>query len=57
MPQFDFRNWIKEQSGEYQLDASDPDHLKLNTEYAAAEINFYELENEPEIAEFRIYNH
>lgn len=57
MPQFDFRNWIKDQSGEYKLDASDPDHLKLNTEYAAAEINFYELENEPEIAEFRIYNH
>ena len=54
MPQFDFRNWIKEQSGEYQLDASDYDHFKLNTAYAIAEINFYTLENEPEIAEFRI---
>lgn len=53
---FDFRKWIQEQSGEYTKDFSDPDHLKLITEYAVAEVNFYPIENEADIVEFRIEN-
>lgn len=51
---FDFRKWIQEQSGSYVSDFSDPDHLKLDTENAAAEINFYTVEQDAEIVEFII---
>lgn len=53
---FDFRKWIQEQSGDYTKDFSDPDHLKLITDYAIAEVNFYPIENDAEVVEFRIEN-
>jgi predicted NBD/HSP70 family sugar kinase/cellobiose-specific phosphotransferase system component IIB len=56
MPQsFDFRSWIRKQSGDYILDASASDHFLLKTSYAVAEINFYETD-EYEIAEFLIHS-
>lgn len=53
--EFCFRDWVSKQSGEYTMDATDPDHIKLITDYAVAEINFYIFDTE-EIVEFRITN-
>lgn len=54
---FNYREWIASQKGNYTLDNSDPDHINLKTDYAIAHINFYTLdEAEPEVVEFRIEN-
>ena len=53
---FDFRKWIQEQSGDYTPDYSDPNHFRLITDYAVAEVNFYAIENDMEVVEFRIEN-
>ena len=53
---FDFRKWIQEQSGDFTPDYADPDHLRLITDYAIAQVNFYPVENEADIVEFRIEN-
>lgn len=51
---FDFRKWIQGQKGNYAADYSDPDHLRLMTETAEAEINFYKVESDTEVTEFVI---
>lgn len=56
MANFDFREWIREQDGNYQTDFRDPNRYRLLTDYATAEINFYEVGQGPEVVEFRIVN-
>ncbi len=55
MPQeFNFKQWIREQSGAYTFVEEDEDHFRLATDYAVAQINFYAIEGEEEVIEFRI---
>ena len=53
---FDFRSWMRSQSGPYEADFSDPDHIRLETDYAVAQVNFYDMDPDPEIVEFHIEN-
>ncbi len=53
---FDFRAWMREQQGPYEADFSDKDHFHLETPYAVAQINFYNMDPDPEIVEFLIEN-
>lgn len=54
---FDFRSWIRRQPHRgYEADLADDDHFVLTTEYATAQINFYDMEPDPEIVEFHIEN-
>ncbi len=52
---FDFRKWILEQKGPYETKELDHDHFALQTQYAIAEINFYNLDDNMEIVEFQIH--
>lgn len=52
---FDYRSWIMSQTIPCgQVSKVDDNHFQIVTDYATAQINFYQVENEPEIIEFRI---
>lgn len=52
---FDLRSWIREQRHVgYATDFEDGDHFRLETDYATAQINFYDMAPEPEIVELHI---
>ena len=54
---FDYRSFIRNHKPDFcGLENPDPDHFLLVTDYAEAQINFYQIEGEPEIIEFRIDN-
>lgn len=53
---FDFRVWMREQEGPYEADFTDSDHIRLETPYAVAQVNFYNMDPDPEIVEFHIEN-
>jgi cellobiose-specific phosphotransferase system component IIB len=53
--EFDFRTWIMEQkSSSYETVEDDPDHYRLITDYAEANISFTSLDDEGDIVEFQI---
>jgi len=56
MPQtFDLRSWIREQPHKgYTADLADNDHFVLETDFATASINFYDMAPDPEIVELHI---
>lgn len=55
MPEsFDFRSWVSQQKGPYTLDDHDRDHLRIETDYGLSEVNFYNIDPEPEVVELRI---
>ena len=52
---FDYRSWIMEQNTPCgRVSRVDDNHFEIVTAYALAQIQFYQVENEPEIIEFRI---
>ncbi|MDO4807611.1 MAG: ROK family protein [Coriobacteriales bacterium] len=52
---FDLRTWIREQPHKgYEANLADDDHFVLQTDYATAEISFYDMAPDPEIVELRI---
>ena len=52
---FDLRSWIREQPHKgYTANLSDDDHFVLQTDFATAAINFYNMEPDPEIVELHI---
>ena len=52
---FDLRSWIREQRhAGYVADLTDDDHFTLSTDYATAQINFYDMSPDPEIVELHI---
>lgn len=52
---FDLRSWIREQSHVgYTADLTDDDHFVLETDYATAQVNFYDMSPEPEVVELHI---
>ncbi len=52
---FDLRSWIREQRHVgYTADLSDNDHFRLETDYATAQINFYDMSPDPEVVELHI---
>ena len=52
---FDLRSWIREQrQAGYVADLTDDDHFTLSTDYATAQINFYDMSPDPEIVELHI---
>ncbi len=52
---FDLRTWIREQRHVgYTADLADNDHFRLETDYATAQINFYDMAPDPEIVELHI---
>lgn len=54
---FDYRDWIRNQDHMgYAVNFEDDDHFLLETDYATAQINFYDMSPDPEVVEFRIEN-
>ena len=51
---FDFKSWVLQQSGHYDLKEVDENHIQIETEFGIAEVNFYNLDNEPDVVELRI---
>lgn len=52
---FDLRSWIREQHHKgYAANLDDDNHFLLETEFATAEISFYDMAPDPEIVELRI---
>ena len=51
---FNFKQWLFSQKGPYTLSAVDENHVHVDTEYGLGEVNFYHLDNEPEIVELRV---
>ncbi|MEE8808058.1 MAG: ROK family protein [Lactimicrobium sp.] len=52
---FDYRSWIMAQKPSCgEVEKVDDNHFQIVTAYALAQINFYQIENEPEVIEFRI---
>ncbi|MDO4797177.1 MAG: ROK family protein [Coriobacteriales bacterium] len=52
---FDFRSWIRGQRHVgYAADLTDDDHFVLTTDYVVAQINFYNMEPDPEVVELHI---
>ncbi|MDO4404592.1 MAG: ROK family protein [Atopobiaceae bacterium] len=52
---FDLRSWIREQRHVgYTADLTDDDHFRFETDYATAQINFYDMAPDPEIVELHI---
>ncbi len=54
MTEFNFREWIRTQHGDYTFVEENENHIRLETSHAIAQINFYQIEGEEEIVEFRI---
>lgn len=51
---FDFRSWMKEQTIPLPPTEIDSDHYKIETDYGISEINFYNIDPDPEVIELRI---
>jgi cellobiose-specific phosphotransferase system component IIB len=52
---FDLRSWIRDQPHKgYAANLEDDDHFVLATEFATAEVSFYDMAPDPEIVELRI---
>ena len=52
---FDLRSWIREQSHRgYTANLDEDNHFVLETDFATAEISFYDMAPDPEIVELRI---
>ena len=51
---FNFKQWLFSQKGPYTVSAVDEDHVHVDTKYGLGEVNFYHLDNEPEIVELRV---
>ena len=52
---FDLRGWIREQPHKgYAANLDDDNHFVLETDFATAEISFYDMSPDPEIVELRI---
>ncbi len=53
--EFDLRSWIREQPHKgYAASLDDDDHFVLETDFATAAINFYDMAPDPEIVELHI---